>query len=133
MELAHQDYPCLRPVEAIPDPQNDRVILRDPTQLAAGMIIVRASDLFLLAMLDGQHRRVEIQAEFARRSGGLLLSHELDGLLQQLDSAGFLAPVARCAIRTGLVLPRASCTRSWIRPSPQWMRAAPLRAGWPAW
>jgi MEMO1 family protein len=91
MRALDLDCPCLRPVEAIPDPQNGRVILRDPTQLAAGLLVVGMTEFVLLTLLDGQRRRVEIQAEYARRFGQLLLNHELDGLLDQLSSAGFLA------------------------------------------
>lgn len=90
MERADRDYPKLRPVEAIPDPSGHRVILRDPTQLAQGLLVVPQEQLFLLALLDGRHRRLEIQAAFARRYGTLLLSHELDAFLAQLEQAGFL-------------------------------------------
>lgn len=85
----HREHPRLRPLEAIPDPDRQRIILRDPTQLAAGALIVGAEQFTLLTLLDGRHR-VEIQSEFARRFGQLLLAEELDGLLDQLDSAGFL-------------------------------------------
>src|SRR5688500_9440607 len=91
MNTVTREYPALRPVEAIPDPGNRRVILRDPTGLAAGLLVVGEADLMLLALLDGQHERTAIQFEYARRLGRMLLSHELDELLDQLDAAGFLA------------------------------------------
>jgi AmmeMemoRadiSam system protein B len=91
MHVAERERPRLRPLEAIPDPTNHRVVLRDPTQLAAGLLVVGEAELCLLTLLDGQRRRVEIQAEYARRSGQLLFSHELDELLDQLDGAGYLA------------------------------------------
>src|SRR4051794_33409978 len=91
MDNAAREYPCLRPVEAVRHPEGDRVILRDPTQLANGMLVVDEVQLTLLALLDGSRRQTEIQSEFARRFGQLLLSEELNGLLDQLDSAGFLA------------------------------------------
>lgn len=43
----------------------------------------------LLTLLDGRHRDA-VRAEFADRVGYMLLSEELDALLDQLDRAGFL-------------------------------------------
>lgn len=85
-----EDYPCLRPLEAIPDPKNGRVILRDPTQLAKGMLVVRTHDLTLFTLLDGSRKRLQIQAEYVRQTGNLLVSAELDALLEQLAGAGYL-------------------------------------------
>jgi AmmeMemoRadiSam system protein B len=76
-------------MEAIPDPERSRIILRDPTQLAAGALVVGPEQFTLLTLLDGR-RRAEVQSEFARRFGQALRSEELDGLLDQLDQAGFL-------------------------------------------
>jgi len=84
-----REYPRLRPLEAIPDPDRERVILRDPTQLATGALVVGEVQLLLLTLLDGRSR-VEVQAEFGRRIGQMLLSQDLDSLLDQLDSAGYL-------------------------------------------
>ena len=85
------DKPRLRPVEAIPDEAAGRVVLRDPTHLAAGALVVGAYEFFLLTLLDGARTRLEIQSEYARHTGRLLVSTELDGLLSQLNEAGFLA------------------------------------------
>ncbi len=85
------DRPRLRPAEAIPDEAAGRVVLRDPTHLAAGALVVGAFEFFLLTLLDGTRTRLEIQSEYARHTGRLLVSSELDGLLSQLDEAGFLA------------------------------------------
>ena len=103
MALIERERPRLRPVEAIPDPENGRVILRDPTQLAAGMLVVGETELFLLSLLDGERRRPEIRSEYARVSGRLLLSHEFDTLLDQLDQAGYLAGAGFDAYYASLV------------------------------
>ncbi len=84
-------HPRLRYVEAIPDPDNDRILLRDPTQLATGMLAVGQSHLTLLTLLDGKRTRVEIQSEYVRKTGEMLLSHELEEVLETLDESGFLA------------------------------------------
>jgi len=103
MQAVEREYPCLRYVEAIPDERNGRVILRDPTQLAAGVLVVGRAELELLSLLDGEHGWMEIQAEYARRSGQLLLSHELEAVLDQLDSAGYLQGAGFEAYYAGLV------------------------------
>jgi MEMO1 family protein len=103
MEMPARERPRLRPVEAIPDREHGRVILRDPTQLAAGMLVVGETELFLLSLLDGERRRLEIQSEYARVSGRLLLSHEFDALLDQLDEAGYLAGAGFESYYAGLV------------------------------
>jgi hypothetical protein len=85
------DYPRLRPVEALPGLTKDgTIVLRDPSGLAAGVLAVSPPVLALLARMDGKHRRLDLQAAFARHYGELLLSDELEGLLDQLDQAGFL-------------------------------------------
>jgi len=91
METALYEYPCLRPVEAIPDRPNGRVILRDPTQLAAGMLVVGEAEFTLLALMDGSRGLMDIQKDYARQLGQILLSRELHGFLEQLAKAGFLA------------------------------------------
>lgn len=91
MESYAYEYPCLRPVEAIPDARNERLILRDPTQLATGMLVVGEAELVLLSLLDGQSTRRQVQGEYARRCGQLLPAAHLDALLEQLAGAGFLA------------------------------------------
>jgi AmmeMemoRadiSam system protein B len=90
-ERTIDDYPRLRPVEAYPSRlPGGAVVLRDPTGLAAGAIAVPRPTLAILALMDGTHRRLEIQAAFARQFGQLLLSDELQELIEQLDRAGFL-------------------------------------------
>jgi MEMO1 family protein len=83
--------PRLRPVEVIPNATADgMVLLRDPSGLAAGMLAVGPPALAILALMDGQHRRIDAQAAFIRRFGQMLFTEELDALLDQLDRAGYL-------------------------------------------
>src|SRR5260221_6811908 len=91
MSVEEVAYPCLRPLEALPEPEDGRVIMREPTGLAAGALAVGASQFLLLTLLDGTRERVQIQSDFARQSGQLLLGEDLNELLEQLDCAGFLA------------------------------------------
>jgi AmmeMemoRadiSam system protein B len=85
------EYPRLRPVEVIPLAAKDgAVALRDPSGLAAGIISAPPHLLTLFARMDGRHRRLDLQGIFTREFGQLLLSEDLDALLEQLDQAGFL-------------------------------------------
>src|ERR1051326_7496753 len=84
------EYPRIRCVEAIPDLQAGRIILRDPTQLAAGMLVLGLPEFALISMLDGTLRRTEIPLEYARRFGQHVLLRDLDRVLEQLDGASFL-------------------------------------------
>jgi MEMO1 family protein len=115
MELASRDYPRLRSLEAIPDPQEERVLLRDPTQLAAGMLVVGWSELTLLSLLDGARCRTEIRAEYARRSGELIPAEMLDTLLEQLDEAGFLGGAGFEAYYAGRVAEYRRAPRRSLR------------------
>lgn len=99
-----EEYPRLRPLEAIPDPEHQRVILRDPTQLAAGVLVVRPRDLALITLLDGSRSRVQIQTDYARQSGGqILVSADLEALLDELGRGGFLDGPAFESYYAGLV------------------------------
>jgi AmmeMemoRadiSam system protein B len=90
MSITERENPCLRPVEAIPDEENGRVILRDPTQLASGLLVVGEAELLLLSLLDGTRSRLEVRGEFTKRTGQIVLSADLDGMLEQLEEAGYL-------------------------------------------
>lgn len=89
------EFPRLRSVEVIQDrsdgAREERIILRDPTHLANGYLHVGPTELQLLALMDGALSRQEIQAEYGRLVGQRLRLQELDALLEQLGTAGFLA------------------------------------------
>lgn len=90
MYIHDRSHPRLRYLEAEPDPEQRRIIVRDPTHLAAGALVLGEVQFTLLTLLDGRPR-AQVQSEFARRFGQPLTSADLDGLLDQLDNAGFLA------------------------------------------
>jgi len=91
MQNPPPDQPRLRPVEALEDAAAGRILLRDPTQLAAGLLVVGRRELALLALLDGSRATLQIQADYARLCGEIIASWELRELLEHLGSAGFLA------------------------------------------
>jgi AmmeMemoRadiSam system protein B len=98
------ELPRLRPVEVIPNATEDgRVLLRDPSGLAAGMLAVGPPALTILALMDGCHRRIDAQAAFMHRFGQMLFVEELDALVDQLDRAGYLEGPSFESYYAGLV------------------------------
>ncbi|MBM3458613.1 MAG: AmmeMemoRadiSam system protein B [Armatimonadetes bacterium] len=83
--------PLLRPVEAVTQTSDFRWVLRDPSGIARGVLVVTDTQLFLLSQLDGSQTRGEIQTQFARRYGAVLPEAQLESFLGQLDRAGYLA------------------------------------------
>lgn len=93
MEAAFEK-PRLRPLQVFPAEEGGRQLLcfRDPEGVTdAVAALPPALAVFFLEMFDGEHGFLDIQAEYARRAGGELLTREeLFGLLHQLDEAMLL-------------------------------------------
>jgi MEMO1 family protein len=98
---SEQPFPRLRPVEA--ERVGDRVVLRDPTGLAQGALVTREAELVLLSLLDGTNSLGEIQTAFSTWSGQALAAAQLEVLLDQLDSTGYLEGPAFEAYYAGLL------------------------------
>lgn len=88
------EKPRLRPLQIFPaeDGGKKLLCLRDPEGVTEAVAALPpALALFLLETFDGAHDFRDIQAEYARRSGGRLLTkEELLGILHQLDEAMLL-------------------------------------------
>ncbi|HXH81624.1 MAG TPA: AmmeMemoRadiSam system protein B, partial [Candidatus Tectomicrobia bacterium] len=84
--------PRLRPVEAFPvEHDGERfVALRDPAGYTRSVLMFPGPLVELLALLDGRHSLVDIQAHVMRRHGELLTREHLERLLDALDEHGFL-------------------------------------------
>jgi hypothetical protein len=67
------------------------VELIDRSGVAEGSLTVSGAVLTLLSLMNGRRSRPDIQAEFLRRTGRMLFSDELDGLITEMDQARFLA------------------------------------------
>jgi hypothetical protein len=80
-------YPKLRPVEVTPVVSRGRemMLLRDAGNLSDRTVAVPPRTLFILSLLDGRHSLREIQVEYVRRFGDLILSQQLERLIQELD------------------------------------------------
>lgn len=64
--------------------------LTDPLRICDRTVCVDKSVLPLLAMLDGRHSIVDIQAELTRRTGRIVFSDDIMSLVNMLDEACLL-------------------------------------------
>ena len=86
------DGPRLRPVEAFPASiaGRDLVGLRDPSGVTEAVLSVAPPVLEILALFDGCHSLLDVQAEMMRRHGSLVPRSELEALVEALDRNLFL-------------------------------------------
>jgi AmmeMemoRadiSam system protein B len=85
------DHPRLRPVEAFPIQQEGKTLicLRDPQQFSQ-TIVVSPAVYFILSHFDGRHSPVDVQESYARRTGQVLLTDDLNKIIGLLDSHFYL-------------------------------------------
>ena len=83
------DKPRLRPVQAVPIEYKGRpcVQIFDPTRLSDKPMVMSREALYILPMFDGTSTVRDIQAELIRRTGQLVLSDDIRGIIEQLDEA----------------------------------------------
>ncbi|MBI2266589.1 MAG: AmmeMemoRadiSam system protein B [Armatimonadetes bacterium] len=86
------ENPKIRPIEAFPVKSGDHQMfaVRDPAQISNSMAVLSPAALFILSLCDGENTKKDIQAAFTRQFGTLLLSTELEQLLNQLDEMHLL-------------------------------------------
>lgn len=86
------ERPRLRPVEAVPmTHEGERVIvLRDPEGVAEEPVVLPGRAVPILAMMDGEHGMIDMQAEYTRHSGDILLTADLERLIEDLDRSFLL-------------------------------------------
>ena len=84
--------PRLRAIEAFPvEHQGERYIaLRDPAGYAPSVVMLPVGLLGIVALFDGEHPVVDIQAEIMRRQGELITAEQIETLAATLDEHGFL-------------------------------------------
>ncbi len=81
------EYPKLRPIEALPydEPGQDRVILRDPSNLTETAIVVPYNALEILGLFDGNRSIPDIQSAYEKRYATILTREQIEGLIKTLD------------------------------------------------
>lgn len=86
------ERPRLRPLEVLPIQHQGRtaLLLRDPLGYSEAVLLLAPEAFYLISHFDGEHTVREAQVAFLRRYGQLVMSHQIEALLQQLDEALFL-------------------------------------------
>jgi AmmeMemoRadiSam system protein B len=86
------ERPRLRPVEAFPiDHEGERFLaLRDPAGYAATTVMVPGALVEIVALFDGAHSIVDIQADLRRRHGEIVPRAQIEALIGGLDEHGFM-------------------------------------------
>ncbi len=88
----HAPLPALRPLEAIPVDEGGerRIVIRDPLDVAEGVVMVPVPVYYLTAQLDGESTLRDLQADFASRFGHILGAEEVAEIVRKLDEAYLL-------------------------------------------
>jgi len=86
------ERPRLRPVEAFPiEHEGERFLaLRDPAGYAPAMAMLPGAVVEIVALFDGEHSIVDIQAELMRRHGEIVPRAQIEALVDGLDEYGFM-------------------------------------------
>ena len=86
------EFPRLRPVEAFPvEHEGERFLaLRDPAGYAASPVMLPGPVVEIVALFDGSHSIVDIQAELVRRHGEIVPRAQIETLVDGLDEHGFM-------------------------------------------
>jgi AmmeMemoRadiSam system protein B len=86
------ERPRLRPVEAFPVEQEGQrfLALRDPAGYAPSVVMLPGGLVEIVALFDGAHSIVDIQAELMRRHDELVPRAQLEALIAGLDEHGFM-------------------------------------------
>lgn len=81
------DYPKLRSVEIFLTTIEGRqcIAIKDPLGLMEGFLLLPSDAAPLLSLMDGKHSVREMQVEYVRRFGKLIMSDEIQRLISRLD------------------------------------------------
>jgi len=88
-EPRENDYPKLRPLEAVPA-QDDLICIRDPEGISEKLAFLPRDLIFIVSLFDGNHSILDIQTAFTRKYGDLLYSSKVREIIETLDNCLFL-------------------------------------------
>ena len=90
--MVSDEYPRLRPVEAFPvDHEGERFLaLRDSAGYAPSAVMLPGALVEIVALFDGAHSIVDVQAELVRRHGEIVPRAQIESLVSGLDEHGFM-------------------------------------------
>jgi len=82
------DYPKLRSIEAIPvsTSSGQMIYLKDPEGYCINQVVVSRGAFFIISYFDGKHSIRDIQTEYVRQFGNILLSDKIKELIEQMDN-----------------------------------------------
>ena len=102
--MSDAEAPRLRAIEAVPIQHEGEqyVALRDPAGYTPSVVMLPPPLLELVALFDGEHSIVDIQAEIMKRHGELVTREHIEKLIAALDEHGFLETPAFAARRDSL-------------------------------
>ena len=86
------EYPKLRNINVFPIQGSGQTMLclQDPQNISDKALFLTPPLYFIVALFDGQHSILDIQAEYMRRFGEFLYTERLQEIVAQLDEALFL-------------------------------------------
>jgi len=95
------DTPRLRNVEAFPVEHEGRrfVALRDPSGYTTAVLMLPPPLVEIVALFDGEHTILDIQAELTRRHGEIVPRADIERVVQSLDEHGFMHTERFAALR----------------------------------
>ena len=120
--------PRLRAVEAFAATVDGHEVIcfRDPSGVTPAVLTVPRAVVEILALFDGHHSLLDIQAELMRRHGALVPRSQLEALVEQLDEHLFLEGDRLVAERARLA---TAFQASPVRPAVHAGKAYPGEAG----
>ncbi len=89
---ASETRPRLRPLEAYPVEHEGQtmILVRDPLGFTPNVALVPPPVFLVAALMDGDRSFIDIQAEFAKRTGELLFTETIEKIVRAFDEALFL-------------------------------------------
>ena len=87
--MTAETKPKLRPLQPIPvkDGGQQLICLRDASGLTDTTIALSPHAFFLAALCDGQHSLRDIQLQYMRKFGDLIMTEKIEEVVSQLDQA----------------------------------------------
>ena len=86
------DFPKLRNVNIFPVQMSGQTLLclQDPQNISEKALFLPAALYFIVALFDGRHSILDIQAEYMRRFGEFLFTEKIQEIIGQLEENLFL-------------------------------------------
>jgi AmmeMemoRadiSam system protein B len=86
--MSSLEKPKLRNVNAFPveDYGKKMICLQDPLHFAENPVYIPENAFFIVSLFDGEHTILDIQEQFMRRYGNLIMSDQIRKVIEDLDN-----------------------------------------------